>query len=341
MKCSRRLNSAYPRSIRFAQLAALETRWLTGVAVACAVGALFCLPAVSAQAQQSTSATHQSAPAARPAAASQSAPEMHGLPAANASGKTAPKAVVQGIKVNGYWKIDVRNPDGSLVKHVEFENALTANAISNYLPFALFGQPFTGVNYVITGVDAPAIGVNTGASQDEAAGDGAPWFPSLNGVVGPCGGSGCVMFVTNSATAYNCALYEKQSPSVCNGGLSVSAGTAGTTLSGSFTATSSNSITSVSSYITYCYSGTSPDPYENICPVPSGTTLGAAGAYALTLDFTSYTLPTPIPVTATQSVNVSVAISFSSPAGSSSNSIVSPTSYVPMTAKPASATSKP
>lgn len=30
----------------------------------------------------------------------------------------------EGIKVHGHWSIDIRNPDGTLVKHNEFENAL-------------------------------------------------------------------------------------------------------------------------------------------------------------------------------------------------------------------------
>src|SRR2546428_3795116 len=34
---------------------------------------------------------------------------------------------VEGIKVHGHWTIDVRNPDGKLVMHREFENALTAH----------------------------------------------------------------------------------------------------------------------------------------------------------------------------------------------------------------------
>jgi len=31
----------------------------------------------------------------------------------------------EGLKVHGHWTIDVRNPDGTLVTHREFENALT------------------------------------------------------------------------------------------------------------------------------------------------------------------------------------------------------------------------
>src|SRR5882762_9418538 len=30
----------------------------------------------------------------------------------------------EGIKVHGHWSIDIRKPDGTLVKHNEFENAL-------------------------------------------------------------------------------------------------------------------------------------------------------------------------------------------------------------------------
>ncbi|HSP63214.1 MAG TPA: hypothetical protein VLQ90_09555, partial [Pyrinomonadaceae bacterium] len=33
----------------------------------------------------------------------------------------------EGIKVHGHWTIDVRNPDGTLVTHREFENDLQAD----------------------------------------------------------------------------------------------------------------------------------------------------------------------------------------------------------------------
>jgi hypothetical protein len=36
----------------------------------------------------------------------------------------SPGAHKEGIKVHGHWTIDVRNPDGTLVTHREFENAL-------------------------------------------------------------------------------------------------------------------------------------------------------------------------------------------------------------------------
>ncbi len=39
----------------------------------------------------------------------------------------APSGQQEGIKVHGQWTIEVRNPDGKLVSHHEFDNALTAD----------------------------------------------------------------------------------------------------------------------------------------------------------------------------------------------------------------------
>ena len=38
----------------------------------------------------------------------------------------------EGIKVHGHWTIDVRNPDGKLVSHREFENALTVIGATSF-----------------------------------------------------------------------------------------------------------------------------------------------------------------------------------------------------------------
>jgi hypothetical protein len=42
----------------------------------------------------------------------------------SAAHATAPKGTSEAVKVHGHWTIEVRNPDGTLVKHVEFENSL-------------------------------------------------------------------------------------------------------------------------------------------------------------------------------------------------------------------------
>jgi hypothetical protein len=69
-----------------------------------------------------------SAAPARPATPAAVAPQAQ--PAAQ-PGQTAPsskpaaKGTHEGIKVHGHWTIEVRNPDGTLVTHREFENSLT------------------------------------------------------------------------------------------------------------------------------------------------------------------------------------------------------------------------
>jgi len=48
----------------------------------------------------------------------------------------------EGIKVHGCWVIDVRNPDGNLITHREFENSYSN---SNVLPMILARQVSTGL----------------------------------------------------------------------------------------------------------------------------------------------------------------------------------------------------
>jgi hypothetical protein len=63
-----------------------------------------------------------------------SAPNSKSLAAAAKSGAAVPlvasrpaSGLRSGVKVHGYWKIDVKNPDGKLASHTEFENSLTTN----------------------------------------------------------------------------------------------------------------------------------------------------------------------------------------------------------------------
>src|SRR5579862_760999 len=48
-----------------------------------------------------------------------------------AQSRTAPSGgPSEGIKVHGHWTIDVRNPDGSLSSHSEFDNHLSAGGMT-------------------------------------------------------------------------------------------------------------------------------------------------------------------------------------------------------------------
>lgn len=48
-----------------------------------------------------------------------------------AAANSASKGIHTGITVHGWWVIDVRNPDGKLVTHREFENTLVSNDGAN------------------------------------------------------------------------------------------------------------------------------------------------------------------------------------------------------------------
>ncbi len=250
---------------------------------------------------------------------------------ADAAARTAPKGVNQGILVSGYWKIDVRNPDGSLVKHVEFENALTSDAINYWLPWALLAQgPQPGIDGHIAGVDQPAVGINTPLDLE------APifYFPIFN--AGPCGGLGCLLAVKGSAADNNCQNIAGIGSPNCLETLAVSQQQhlAVTVLQGSFVS-SGGTITDVETYITFCVTSSS-------CDVPSGSTVGSNLIQANVNDFTSYTLPTPVQVAAGQSVNISVTISFGSGSPASASTTAVPVHRAtPLVASTSSTVSRP
>jgi hypothetical protein len=58
-----------------------------------------------------------------------------GIAAAGAAAEPGHGAPADGIKVHGHWTIEVRNPDGSLVSHNEFENALMPAGALNLARF--------------------------------------------------------------------------------------------------------------------------------------------------------------------------------------------------------------
>jgi hypothetical protein len=64
------------------------------------------------------------------------------------------RAQVQGITVHGRWTIDVRNPDGTLASHHEFDNALVTPAGGNVFLAGLLGRfyrQFTNWSIVLQG----------------------------------------------------------------------------------------------------------------------------------------------------------------------------------------------
>lgn len=72
------------------------------------------------------------------------------------SSETTAKGTHEGIQVHGYWTIEVRNPDGTVTAHREFENAVRA-AGQDYLESLLTGQAVPGgMAIALNGADITA-----------------------------------------------------------------------------------------------------------------------------------------------------------------------------------------
>lgn len=134
---------------------------------------------------------------------------------AAASEKTHPGQ--EGIKVHGRWAIEIRNPDGMLVSHREFENALASNGPT-----------------LLSQILARTVGIGL-------------WGISLDGSPGPC----------NNASSQPALCMVTEGPSQSASGtfftLSISSTSAGTmVLTGSATAANTSTINNVRTANSIC-----------------------------------------------------------------------------------------
>jgi hypothetical protein len=277
-----------------------------------------------------SSATSPAVPAATPAKVAPAAPTQ----IANSAEKPA-GGLHQGIIVHGYWKIDVHNADGSLAKHVEFENNL-ASGVTNGSTVLVNLIRGTTVSL------GPAIQVGGNMGDVEEINSSSPVisYNVLSGT-GPCGGNDCLLSASSSVFYSNClwivanasqinfpgtSVYNS---STCVGGLTVSGSgynpsqslptslpdQVSLSLSGSFVATTSAQVTQVSTIVDVCRF----DEYASgACAAPS-TAGSSAIAVAVPFYLTEFSIPAPtgsstpgVSVTSGQSVNVSVTLGFGS-----------------------------
>jgi len=243
--------------------------------------------------------------AAKPQSAS---PARAGQPAAQtetAVGEATPtKPGQEGIKVHGHWVIDVRNPDGSLAQHREFENSLV-NGGPQVLSQMLAGA-------VVPGNWAVLLGPSSGN--------------------GPCSNTYVPTGGTTSATSEICEVVQALTTApgvgdclqnICAAGLTITGpGTVSILLAGTIVSNQTGTIGVVSTELAYCISPasagaftTTPAPYT-VSPaacVPAATQSSSFTSTALTTVLKPGATPTPnpIPVTAGQTILASVTISFS------------------------------
>ena len=144
----------------------------------------------------------------------------------------------EGIKVRGQWIIDVRNPDGTLVKRHEFENALVSNgntSLSNYL-----GRAMTPGRWSILVFDGLC-------AQDS--------------------GASTVCILTEPGSTYGGSPYNEPNLSP---NLVLTQSAAGLTLRGSFTAVTSGSARSVATGMGTCPQAIAPQNCTAFDPGESG-----------------------------------------------------------------------
>jgi hypothetical protein len=222
-----------------------------------------------------SSATSPTTPTARIAAASTEKP----IP-------PAAKGQLEGITVHGHWTIDVKNPDGKLVSHREFENSLAPSNGGASLLAALLGRVVTPGSWWVLLTDTTKKNVidisepNSPASAD------------------------CAVIPTQSTTG-SCSL------SLSVAGPSVSPGTlTGTTLTFTGSGTVPAGFPSTISYVETDNFPCGPSLSPSTCL--TGTVPNIEGIFALTsrnLDGLSGD-PAAVPVTPMQTVSVTVVISF-------------------------------
>ncbi|MGA3074769.1 MAG: hypothetical protein ABSG56_13855 [Bryobacteraceae bacterium] len=276
-----------------------NSQFQSSLASACSVFLMLCAGQAGLAQQSATdkpagAASVASAPAIPASAAKLPAPQhLAALTATAEKVAAAPaKPGGEGIKVHGHWIIDVKNPDGSLAQHRDFENSLADG-----------GQFLTGLasGYITFGGYAIVL-----------VGNACP-FPTVQ-------------------TTNNCYIIQNGASHVaeecgenwtCIGGLTLAPNFTGTgtpaysiALSGSGTVPLAGTISAVQTEYANCFSSGSfgpPTGFSTQNPAAC-ITVGTGGSSDNTGGsgiFTGTTLATPLAVTAGQLLQVTVTLSFS------------------------------
>jgi hypothetical protein len=188
----------------------------------------------------------------------------------------------EGIKVHGHWTIEVRNSDGSVVAHREFENSLQpsgASALASLLAGAVPGPWEIRLNgSASTPSPCPPAPTGTRFIQDND--------------------TSCVIVAGVFAATANSNVFPNLTVN--------SSGTGQLVLTGTAVASQSGGVATVSTYITLCLAGSSQASCAQLLDqLPPQFT-------AVSLDTGSGASPSQtVQVTAGQTIAVTVNISFS------------------------------
>lgn len=199
----------------------------------------------------------------------------------------------QGIKVHGHWTIEVKNPDGTVVTHREFENSIQASGTAALSSLLVGNQALGPWQVDLIGSPQPCVHTKTfpgGFPQGPVPCVIVPANTVMDGVI------------TNTPAAIADAEAQGLAPT-----LTVTASSGQLVLNGTAIAATTTSVSSVATVLSPCIGGGTvtsnfPNPSTFSCP---------ALLFPIPAPFTSATLATPIPVSTGQTIAVTVNISFS------------------------------
>jgi len=213
-----------------------------------------------------------------------------------------PDAAHQGIQLHGHWTIDVKNPDGTLVKHNTFENQLQYDG-TQYLTGLISGYSVAG-DYAIYFTNATAqatASATTNVVCPAPASTTTSTFPYCS----------IVQNINTQPGLFHCLHY------VCVSGLTVTptfgsgVGVPNVTMMGSITAPQAGAVVNVYIGFNGCNvsaTTTPPTPSGPATITPTNCEQQIVGSYGGTMSGTTIT---PITVVAGQIIQITVAFTFS------------------------------
>ena len=208
-----------------------------------------------------------------------------GLPPFKVAADSSQKGTMEGLQVHGHWVIDVKDPDGKLASHKEFENALSSSAQG-----ILVGM--------ITGQFVPGdLMIAMGAQSGNAPCTAVFQFCGLTRTL-------ATSPATNYCTAYYCSANLTVTPSYGT----LFSGPYSLVLSGSIVANQTGTIGTFYTIYSACSTvavGTNPTSQVDISPV--GCTTNTVNNWVGPLTAASIT---PISVASGQIVQVTVTLTF-------------------------------
>lgn len=225
--------------------------------------------------------------AATPRAAAKVAPQVEEEESSPASKKPGD----EGIKVHGHWIIDVRNADGSLAEHRDFQNSLDSTNGANALLYLLSGQLTTG------SMSIQLFGVNSGTGR------GQSYVSSQAGATNQGFGIYSICSFTSDSSCVTYNLLQTASPGSYGSAAAL-------TLKGQISPTADIVFNQVSTFLTGCQNGNY-NGASTHSPADCFNLQAISPPVRESKQFTNAVLATPLTVVAGQSVLVTVVLSFS------------------------------